>query len=370
MQRQHTGTIQKIIRTLKVHSHKIVELLDPPSNILQDYVDPFHDENIISIQPCVAPPRKMSTDSKYSSRPTETTTDICSISGNMTDNDEQNTIVADVQTVQENSNIINYSEEHMVSESIIRNSPERSSTEITNDRGDSVDKICDNATSVNQINVVSGASENDPLELRSSITDPAEMLPSFGQHDSPSLENYKLVNSHYQCGQCGAKFKQKRTIRQHMKKHAGVYEHTCEFCGKSFACSDSLRRHTIVHATEKSLACSVADCSRTFKLQSQLKEHMKRVHGEKSHVCSYAGCNQAFALARELKCHSNVHQGTFKCNLDGCSRRFRDRYNLQCHMRTHSGEKTVKCSLCPYSCIQKASLNWHMKTKHSPGETP
>ena len=63
--------------------------------------------------------------------------------------------------------------------------------------------------------------------------------------------------------------------------------HTCSRCGKSFAFSNCLKRHQLIHTGVKPFSCS--DCGKSFRQSGNLRQHQRIHTGEKSFVCFVSG---------------------------------------------------------------------------------
>jgi KRAB domain-containing zinc finger protein len=51
----------------------------------------------------------------------------------------------------------------------------------------------------------------------------------------------------FQCGECSARFKEKKALTKHNNIHLGIYNHTCEVCGRKFRTKATLRNHSNIH---------------------------------------------------------------------------------------------------------------------------
>ena len=91
----------------------------------------------------------------------------------------------------------------------------------------------------------------------------------------------------HQCSQCGQRFNQKATLKQHERKHTGETPYHCSQGGKSFVRSGELKIHERIHTGEKPYHCS--QCGKSFYNLGNLKQH-ERIHtGEKPYHCSQCG---------------------------------------------------------------------------------
>lgn len=99
-----------------------------------------------------------------------------------------------------------------------------------------------------------------------------------------------LNNAPYKCEYetCCKKFANWSLLQQHQKKHEGIYDFRCEYCGKGFVQRKTLNQH-LKHSHQLSKekidaiqkANSTCDeCEKTFKTCQQLTEHKALEHGK------------------------------------------------------------------------------------------
>ena len=58
----------------------------------------------------------------------------------------------------------------------------------------------------------------------------------------------------FQCEDCARRFRDYKTLEQHMNVHAGIKPYICETCGKSFARKLNLDQHIVIHSDVKPLS--------------------------------------------------------------------------------------------------------------------
>ncbi|KAJ6629281.1 Zinc finger protein [Pseudolycoriella hygida] len=222
----------------------------------------------------------------------------------------------------------------------------------------------------------------------------------------------------YSCTTCGARFSQKRNLRNHMKMHTDEPsickychkkflidtslvqhlkkhepnvtnctvckipfsnqdfldkhsrrcmtkdKHQCTQCDKSFAKAGDLVKHNRKHTGERPFVCTL--CNKTFSHPTSLRNH-GAVHTKlKPFICSY--CGQAFSFHGNLKVHLVSHSGEkpFSCHI--CGKSFARSANLKEHVKIHTGEKNYKCAVCEKSFTNSSTFSKHKKI-HS-GEKP
>ncbi|XP_071083440.1 zinc finger protein 354B-like [Haliotis cracherodii] len=166
----------------------------------------------------------------------------------------------------------------------------------------------------------------------------------------------------YNCHVCEYSCKQKRTFIIHQRMHKNEKPFKCDFCQKSFFAMSTLKRHALIHATDRQHNCPFENCCQVFRYKDLLRSHISKVHKK----CKGDNLtNDPEQQVSPSKSESNHKKKTlFACSWKGCEKSFRDNYNLKCHYCLHTGEKPLKCPRCEFKCVQQASLNCHVKKMH------
>ena len=76
-------------------------------------------------------------------------------------------------------------------------------------------------------------------------------------------------------------------------------------CAKQFCSKSQLRRHELIHGSEKWHFCPV--CSRLFTFAYNLKVHMRRHTGERPYTCRFVDCKRKFKHHSSLRVHEQTH---------------------------------------------------------------
>ena len=181
------------------------------------------------------------------------------------------------------------------------------------------------------------------------------------------------------CEECGKIFRRIHGLRNHLISHREKIDpkfkearkiHMCDQCPRSFTNRQVLKRHKLVHSTEKNFVCDL--CQKGFKTIYELNYH-KFTHTDQSKLpfkCDQ--CFKRFPFITRLKKHKeSVHQGikSHKCTL--CDKAFKSHTDLRHHMNWHAGVK-FRCTLCPKEFTRKEVLKIHVKFRHrngGPGNT-
>ena len=105
-----------------------------------------------------------------------------------------------------------------------------------------------------------------------------------------ALTQHSLSHSRegsHACATCGLSYKSDSELKIHLKTHSGKQQkYYCDICKKGWVHSFELKRHMVVHTTEKPHPCT--HCNTRFKRFSDLKRHIRVRHADK---CSDTDCN-------------------------------------------------------------------------------
>ncbi|GCB61109.1 hypothetical protein scyTo_0011254, partial [Scyliorhinus torazame] len=166
-------------------------------------------------------------------------------------------------------------------------------------------------------------------------------------------------------------------------------------CGATFKIKFKLREHLRSHTQEKVASC--ANCGGMFSNNTKFYDHVRRqtANEQKTFPCQH--CDKQFANERLLRDHVRNHVNQFKCPLcdmtcttfsslrthikfrhcderpygcDFCENSFKNLYDLRKHIETHNDEPTCRCSSdgCNFSARSVQTLKQHHRRIHE-GET-
>ena len=182
------------------------------------------------------------------------------------------------------------------------------------------------------------------------------------------LRRHMLVHTSercFVCEVCGKSFKSKGNMRQHLQTHNSKRSvFYCHICRKSLLSSSGFRNHAVVHTRKRSFSCNV--CDKKFCHKGNLKTHMLTHTGERPFECEL--CSKAFTRLYCLQNHMRVHSGErlFCCKV--CNKKFKNCSHLLDHMRSHTGERPFSCELCGKTFSRLSHVTTHMRL-HT-GEQP
>lgn len=126
-----------------------------------------------------------------------------------------------------------------------------------------------------------------------------------------------------------------------------IYKCKVSGCNKEFACKMYLDTHmnkSHSNQDEKSLDCE--ECKRYFPTKWLKDQHDQIRHkANKLHVCMFENCGKAFATSSKLRRHSQIHlkDKKYKCQFENCAAQFSRKEHLISHMNVHSDAKSFVC---------------------------
>jgi len=121
------------------------------------------------------------------------------------------------------------------------------------------------------------------------------------------LKDHKYVHQEefrFNCGVCGGKFKQSSIYRDHMRSCGRDLK--CDKCGKTFSKATYLKDHKYVHQEEFRFNCGV--CGAKFKQRSVFRYHRRSCGRE--FKCDK--CGKTFSKASGLRAHAKRKNCEFK----------------------------------------------------------
>lgn len=166
----------------------------------------------------------------------------------------------------------------------------------------------------------------------------------------------------HMCSDCGQTFKWSHSLRRHQRTHRpddDRFRLACRFCLKTFSRRDHLNIHENLHsASGQSHPCP--DCGATFKNKKTLAGHMKTHSTEKAFRCGQ--CKSEFTRRASLNRHVRAAHAREVIQCPHCPSRFSYRSTLEDHKKAahNHGRKEFACDLCGIQFAVKAYLTKHM----------
>jgi len=136
-------------------------------------------------------------------------------------------------------------------------------------------------------------------------------------------QHQSQVEAFEKCNDCGACFKLKTSLNNHMKIHRPAINPNfiCNFVGCDFKCNfkSDLERHKLKHSNIKDIRCNVLNCEFKCKRKSELLRHSRIVHENLPFLeckhCEYRTRNKCH-MNRHLKIHEIQEVAYYEVHLD------------------------------------------------------
>jgi len=98
--------------------------------------------------------------------------------------------------------------------------------------------------------------------------------------------------------------------------------------------------------------------------RSPVGKRVEKGATKRSHLCRF--CGRSFARSDMLTRHSRLHSGLKPYQCNRCLQVFSRSDHLSTHERTHTGEKPYQCDLCSYSACRRDMITRHRRTHIRP----
>ncbi|XP_059216233.1 zinc finger protein 684-like [Stomoxys calcitrans] len=186
-----------------------------------------------------------------------------------------------------------------------------------------------------------------------------------------SSANGKQVELRYACDEegCTRRFDILSKLQIHKKRHAGIKDFVCPYCGMRKTTKTELNIHINIHTFEKKYSCPI--CSKIFRCVGSVSTHIHHVHERRRRTkgskppasasrypCSI--CGRLLANLISLKNHEDTHAAEKAYACGECGKKFSTRMGRYNHMKTHiKGEKPHKCEACEKRFSMKKNLLIH-----------
>ena len=173
-----------------------------------------------------------------------------------------------------------------------------------------------------------------------------------------------------QCPVCGKVFRNKYSVRTHMKVHSDIRPFVCHICGKTFKerptlldhvkhVHEGVRRSKKRYGNTEHYWCSF--CFKGFKMKQHLLIHEMRHRGERPFQCRH--CDHSFVTSTERKAHEGKHMDVLPYQCAVCGKGYASAGNLTWHMISHSDERPFPCAQCG-KCFKTNAHRKRHETRH------
>ncbi|KAK7115117.1 zinc finger protein 397-like isoform X2 [Littorina saxatilis] len=168
----------------------------------------------------------------------------------------------------------------------------------------------------------------------------------------------------YHCTKCDKVFGRLRYLRKHQVIHRSDKRYLCDDCGKAFKTKAYLAAHRQTHQT-RAYRCS--QCDFTSSVNALIHAH-RQLHNDHCVICEV--CGSAYNDRATLRKHKQVHDESrpYPCTYPGCTWRFKTEVMCRAHVRGHTTQGRFVCSVCNYVFRHKHHLQRHLAKIHSMDE--
>ena len=199
---------------------------------------------------------------------------------------------------------------------------------------------------------------------------------SFGPFPSWWKEFFRShmrqVHGGFKCKKCGSEFDALDKLIDHIavdhKDLASRLIQVCEHCGESFYSKQLFQHHDCLttHMCET--------CGAVFKKKSKLSEHVRKLHKTKEEKAACDVCGKVLKSGGKLRVHKlNVHQDQSKKFCEFCQKMFpnaAELYKHFCDQHPHHecpaklSVDFYQCYLCQKVLASKPAFYTHLKLTH------
>lgn len=163
------------------------------------------------------------------------------------------------------------------------------------------------------------------------------------------------------CPICGKYFNREKLLTKHLELHDDTIS-LCDICGMSVKGKVAMKYHMdTVHSISGVFTCNI--CNKQFNAKQLLYRHNKNAHYKKSPrspvYCEI--CGKVYKDSSILKKHKLIHSSDrpFKCDVCGAS--FKQNVTLSLHSRVHSSVGKYCCKGCGTTFKWKQTFDKHTR---------
>ncbi|XP_073842009.1 uncharacterized protein [Musca autumnalis] len=161
---------------------------------------------------------------------------------------------------------------------------------------------------------------------------------------------------------CSAKFQRLSLYRIHKRRHTGVKNHMCPYCGHRTYTSGEMNRHINIHTFARKYPCPY--CPLVCKSSAYRGNHIRKIHRQPQ-LYSCSVCDATFTTAFNRKHHELSHKGEIPYSCDQCDKKFKWKAALKKHKnQVHMGGMPFECDICGKRFVWKGSLTKHKQLYH------
>lgn len=163
-------------------------------------------------------------------------------------------------------------------------------------------------------------------------------------------------NEHVTCDLCGQTFSCKQSLTNHISEHWGIDKLMCEFCNELFHNLNSIWSHIFSKHPSIPYQCSM--CSLRLDRKKEVVKHMRREHGV---ILVVEDAEEVEMLKENCRVYMN---GILRYKCQECAAVLTSFRSLQTHMFRHTGERPIICDKCSKQFRTTSALRSHISSVH------
>ena len=133
----------------------------------------------------------------------------------------------------------------------------------------------------------------------------------------------------------------------------------CDNCSETFSTKSEINKHILETHAEKPEKHQCNKCPQNFNSKTELNEHILQIHDGKPHSCEF--CGKSFAQSETLKWHLKL---THKKDFQASNNEVKIVEEKKAPEKSAESNQN-KCEFCPKSFPTDTKLNRHMKDAHT-----
>ncbi len=103
--------------------------------------------------------------------------------------------------------------------------------------------------------------------------------PTYAAHQRHIFSKHETGSKSFECPTCHKYFLHEISLTEHMKKHQGIFNFTCQDCGAGFGRKFQLEGHIASkHRGIDLYTCPVSSCRKGFGYKGNYEAHLRKAH--------------------------------------------------------------------------------------------